>query len=131
MKELVAASLPRTPDVNNYMLLTYVDDPKPWEQASKGADGRNLSKSIVDFYRFAVDNDLNVAPHFVDPQADRSNPDAHAASPALRIVETNDTGIVVRGMKSLGTSSPWGSSSAPARSATRSSTPSAPRTPRG
>jgi 4-hydroxyphenylacetate 3-monooxygenase/chlorophenol-4-monooxygenase component 2 len=107
MKELVAASLPRTPDVNNYMLLTYVDDPKPWEQASKGADGRNLSKSIVDFYRFAVDNDLNVAPHFVDPQADRSNPDAHAASPALRIVETNDTGIVVRGMKSLGTSSPF------------------------
>jgi 4-hydroxyphenylacetate 3-monooxygenase/chlorophenol-4-monooxygenase component 2 len=107
MKELVAASLPRTPDVNNYMLLTYVDDPKPWEAASRGAEGRGLAKSIVDFYRFAVENDLNVAPHFVDPQADRSNPGAHAAAPALRVVETNDAGIVVSGMKSLGTSSPF------------------------
>jgi 4-hydroxyphenylacetate 3-monooxygenase/chlorophenol-4-monooxygenase component 2 len=107
MKHFVAASLPRTPDVNNYMLVTYVDDPKPWEDAAVGAEGRGLAKGIVDFYNFAMENDLNVAPHFVDPQADRSNPNAHAASPALRVTETNDEGIVVNGIKSLGTASPF------------------------
>ena len=33
MRELGGASFPRTPDVNNYTLLTYVDDPQPWEDA--------------------------------------------------------------------------------------------------
>ena len=34
MKQFVAASCPRTPDSQNYMLVTYIDDPEPWEQAS-------------------------------------------------------------------------------------------------
>ena len=45
------------------------------------------------------------APHFVDPQADRSDPNAHGTSPALRIVETTDEGIVVNGVKAIGTGS--------------------------
>src|SRR6185437_12997381 len=68
MRHFVAASMPRTPDSQNYMLVTY----------------------------------------FVDPQADRSDPNAHANSPALRIVATNEEGILVNGVKAIGTASAFG-----------------------
>ncbi len=90
MKQFVAASCPRTPDSQNYMLVTYIDDPEPWEKASVGAEGRGLADNIRNFWRYAMDHDLVVAPHFVDPQADRSDPNAHATSPALRIVSTSE-----------------------------------------
>ena len=108
MKHFVAASCPRTPDVQNYIMVTYIDDPEPWETASIGADGRGLANNIRTFYRHAMDNDLVCAPHFVDPQADRSDPGAHGTSPALRIVESNDEGIVVNGVKAIGTGSAFG-----------------------
>ena len=107
MKHFVAASCPRTPDSQNYMLVTYIDDPEPWEKAAIGADGRGLADNIRNFWRYAMDNDLVVAPHFVDPQADRSDPGAHAVSPALRIVATSDQGIVVNGVKAIGTATPF------------------------
>jgi aromatic ring hydroxylase len=133
MKHFVAASCPRTPDSQNYMLVTYIDDPGPWEKAAIGADGRGLADNIRNFWQFAMDNDLVVAPHFVDPQADRSDPNAHATSPALRIVSSNDEGIIVRGVKAIGTATPFADylhafSSGPARRATRSSTVSARQT---
>ena len=105
MRHFVAASMPRTPDSQNYMLFTYIDDPDPWEKASIGAEGRALARNIRDFWQYAMDNDLVVAPHFVDPQADRSDPNAHANSPALRIVRTTEEGIVVNGVKAIGTAS--------------------------
>ena len=105
MKHFVAASMPRTPDSQNYMLVTYIDDPDPWEKASIGADGRGLAQNIRNFWQYAMDNDLVVAPHFVDPQADRSDPNAHANSPALRIVHTPDEGLLVNGVKAIGTAS--------------------------
>ena len=108
MKHFVAASCPRTPDVQNYIMVTYIDDPEPWEKASVGADGRGLADNIRSFYRDAMDNDLVCAPHFVDPQADRSDPSAHGTSPALRIVQTTDEGIVVNGVKAIGTGSAFG-----------------------
>src|SRR5690242_11661825 len=108
MKHFVAASCPRTPDVQNYIMVTYADDPEPWETAAVGADGRGLARNIVEFYRHAMDRDLVCAPHFVDPQADRSSTDAHGTSPALRVVSTNDEGIVVNGVKAIGTGSAFG-----------------------
>ena len=108
MKHFVAASCPRTPDVQNYILVTYIDDPQPWETAAIGAEGRGLAENIRTFYRHAMDNDLVCAPHFVDPQADRSDPSAHGTSPALRVVERNDEGIVVNGVKAIGTGSAFG-----------------------
>ena len=108
MKHFVAASCPRTPDSQNYMLVTYIDDPDPWEKASIGADGRGLADNIRNFWQQAMDQDLVVAPHFVDPQADRSDPNAHANSPALRILSTNDEGILVNGVKAIGTASAFG-----------------------
>ena len=62
MKHFVAASCPRTPDSQNYMLVTYIDDPEPWEKASIGAEGRGLADNIRNFWRLAVENDLVVAP---------------------------------------------------------------------
>src|SRR5438093_12106228 len=103
MRELAAASFPRTPDVNNYVLTTYIDDPAPWETQAIGADGRVSAKNIVDFVRFAKKHDFNCAPQFVDPQMDRSNPDAQQKSPGLRIIEKNDKGIIVDGVKAIGT----------------------------
>src|SRR5690242_6949265 len=108
MKHFVAASCPRTPDVQNYIMVTYADDPEPWETAAVGADGRGLARNIVEFYRHAMDRDLVCAPHFVDPQADRSSTEAHGTSPALRVVSTNDDGIVVNGVKAIGTGSAFG-----------------------
>jgi 4-hydroxyphenylacetate 3-monooxygenase/chlorophenol-4-monooxygenase component 2 len=105
MKQFVAASMPRTPDSQNYMLVTYIDDPEPWEKAAIGAEGRSLADNIRNFWHYAMERDLVVAPHFVDPQADRSDPNAHANSPALRIVATNDDGILVNGVKAIGTAS--------------------------
>ena len=90
------------------MLVTYIDDPEPWEKAAIGADGRGLADNIRNFWQHAMDHDLVVAPHFVDPQADRSDPNAHANSPALRILSTNDEGILVNGVKAIGTASAFG-----------------------
>jgi aromatic ring hydroxylase len=108
MKQFVAASMPRTPDSQNYMLVTYIDDPEPWEKAAIGADERGLANNIRNFWQYAMDHDLVVAPHFVDPQADRSDPNAHANSAALRIVSTSDAGILVNGVKAIGTASAFG-----------------------
>ena len=48
MREMAGASFPRTPDVNNYVLTTYLDDPTPWETQSIGAEGRvNLASYVV------------------------------------------------------------------------------------
>ena len=89
-------------------LLTYVDDPQPWEKSAIGAEGRGLARNIVEFFEFAKNNDLNCTPQFVDPQADRSSADAQAKSPALRVVETNDKGIIVDGVKAIGTGTAFG-----------------------
>ena len=40
---------------------------------------------------------------FLDVQGDRSDPDTVAETPMLRMVDTNDDGIVVRGWKAIGT----------------------------
>jgi 4-hydroxyphenylacetate 3-monooxygenase/chlorophenol-4-monooxygenase component 2 len=52
-----------------------------------------------------MENDLVCAPHFIDPQVDRSDASAHGTSPALRVVATNDEGIIVNGVKAIGTGS--------------------------
>jgi 3,5,6-trichloropyridin-2-ol/2,4,6-trichlorophenol monooxygenase len=107
MRELAGASFPRTPDVNNYVLMTYADDPTPWEAQAIGAEGKNLAKNIVEFVKHAKDNDLNCAPQFVDPQMDRSGPEAQAKSPGLRLVKTDERGITVTGVKAIGTGVPF------------------------
>jgi aromatic ring hydroxylase len=103
VRELGGGATPRTPDVNNYVLVTYVDDPEPWSSQSVGTGGRDLTGGILDFWNLVRDGDLNAQPAFVDPQTDRSRESAQAESPALRVVDSNDEGITVRGVKAIGT----------------------------
>lgn len=103
LRELGAASYGRLPDANTWPLHTYLDDPEPWEKQSIGAEGRNIAQNIRDFLKLAEDKDLNCAFAFIDPQADRSNPDALAHSPNLRVVSKNDDGIIVEGVKAVST----------------------------
>ena len=103
MREMAGASFPRTPDVNNYVLTTYTDDPTPWETQSIGTEGQPLANNIVDFVAFVREHDFNCAPNFVDPQMDRSSPEAQARSPGLRVIEKNAKGIVVDGVKAVST----------------------------
>jgi hypothetical protein len=49
MKQFVAASCPRTPDSQNYMLVTYIDDPEPWE---KSCDRRRRSRPRRQYSQF-------------------------------------------------------------------------------
>jgi 3,5,6-trichloropyridin-2-ol/2,4,6-trichlorophenol monooxygenase len=107
IRELDGGAAPRTPDVNNYPLLTYKDDPVPWSEQSLGTGGRDLTVGIGEFWDLMVAGDLNAAPAFVDPQTDRSRESAQAESPALRLVETRDDGIVVRGVKAIATGAPF------------------------
>jgi aromatic ring hydroxylase len=107
IRELDAGAAPRTPDVNNYVLLTYIDDPVPWSEQSQGTGGRDLTVGIRDFWDLVRAEDLNAAPAFVDPQTDRSRESAQAESPALRVVETREDGIVVQGIKAIATGTPF------------------------
>ncbi|GAY07674.1 4-hydroxyphenylacetate 3-hydroxylase N-terminal domain-containing protein [Pseudonocardia sp. N23] len=100
---LGAGSAPRSPDVNNSVLRTYVDDPAPWSEQSIGTDGRDLTVGIMEFFEEAKAGDLNAAIAFVDPQTDRSRESAQAESPALRVVSRSDEGIVVTGVKAIAT----------------------------
>jgi aromatic ring hydroxylase len=108
LRELGGGATPRTPDVNNYPLMTYIDDPKPWSDQSVGTGGRDLTAGILDFWNEVRDGDLNAAPAFVDPQADRSRESAQADSPALRVVGMSEEGITVRGVKAIGTGAAFG-----------------------
>src|SRR3546814_207831 len=95
-------------DVCSSDLTTYADDPAVWEREAIGADGRGLKQNILDFLKRMREEDLNCPLNFVDPQTDRSNPDAQAKSANLRVVNKTDEGIFVTGVKSVGTGIAFG-----------------------
>src|SRR3546814_10877333 len=88
-------------DVCSSDLTTYADDPAVWEREAIGADGRGLKQNILDFLKRMREEDLNCPLNFIDPQTDRSNPDAQAKSANLRVVNKTDEGIFVTGVKSV------------------------------
>ncbi len=98
----------RLPEVNNSIFLTYIDDPEPWEENSRGVqapEGVSFADNIRSFWDYLVANDMNVAPAVIDPPVDRSSPEAEAASPNCRVVSQDADGIVVRGVKAIATAS--------------------------
>jgi aromatic ring hydroxylase len=101
----VGVGFARLPDANNSVLLTYIDDPAPWEESSVGTERRGLADNIRARWEFFRDNDSNTGPLFVDPQTDRGKEEAQAAGPALRVVSSDERGIVVNGVKAIGTGS--------------------------
>lgn len=104
-RSIGATAFHRLPDAGSALFLTYVDDPAPWEEQSVGTEGRGLARNIVDTFSLFAETDAFCSVLFVDPQTDRGSADAPARSPALRVVERNEQGIVVDGAKAVGTSS--------------------------
>lgn len=107
IREFGAGSAPRTPCANNYGLITYHDDPRPWSEQSVGTGGRDLTVGIRQFLELVRDNDYNCCLAFIDPQLDRSKESSQLDSPALHIIDTRDDGIVVRGVKAVSTGVPF------------------------
>jgi aromatic ring hydroxylase len=107
LREIAAASYGRLPDANTYFFTTYADDPDVWGKQSIGAEGHDLTQNLKNFLKQMREEDLNCATNFVDAQTDRSSPDAQAHSPNLRLVEKTDKGVIVSGVKSVGTGIPF------------------------
>src|SRR3546814_5141551 len=61
-RNMGATAFARLPDANNSVLLTYIDDPEPWNESSVGTEGHNLADNIRHWWQYFVDNDLNTAP---------------------------------------------------------------------
>ncbi len=102
-RKIGAGQFGRMPDASNTVMITLIDDPDVWERASIGTEGRGLADNIRRFWAEARDQDLNIAPIFIDSQPDRSSPDAFKASPDLRMVGSDDEGITVHGVKAVST----------------------------
>jgi aromatic ring hydroxylase len=96
----------RPPAGMHVVMYAQVDDPQPWEDNARPADGRKIpfAQNIRDQWQRVTTEDVALSPMFVDVQFDRGREDALAETPMLRIVEQNDDGIVVRGWKAIGTS---------------------------
>ncbi|WP_060937684.1 4-hydroxyphenylacetate 3-hydroxylase N-terminal domain-containing protein [Mycolicibacterium chlorophenolicum] len=103
MREVGGTAFSRMPDSSNAVLLTYIDDPEPWETQSIGTEGRPLAQNIRDKWAFFADEDIYTSAMFIDPQTDRGG-DGSGPSPALTIVGETDEGIIVNGVKPVGTS---------------------------
>jgi len=93
----------RLPDVSNSIFLTYIDDPQPWEENTRGYDSAGFAGNIRSFWAKMVAEDLNVSPAVIDPPVDRSRPEAEAESPNCRVVEKRDDGVVISGIKAVAT----------------------------
>lgn len=94
----------RLPQSNNGNWYALVDDPAPWAELSKGTpESVDLARNIIADFETNRDADLWTVPLLNDVQRDRSDPEAAARNPMLRVKERNDEGIVVAGWKGVST----------------------------
>jgi 4-hydroxyphenylacetate 3-monooxygenase oxygenase component len=70
------------------------------------ASRRGLGENAAAYYRYCSENDLVVTHALGDPQIDRSASPVDHPDYALRIIEENPDGVVVRGAKQLTTLAP-------------------------
>lgn len=70
------------------------------------AHGKGRGQAVLDYYRFARDNDLYLAYVIIDPQADRSKATGEQVDPYVTaaICDEDSAGITIKGAKMLGTS---------------------------
>jgi 4-hydroxyphenylacetate 3-monooxygenase len=102
-RKIGAGQFGRMPDTSSATLITLVDDPEPWEENSIGSEGRGLADNIRRFWAEAREDNRNTVPIFIDTQPDRSRDDAFKTSPDLRLVDTDEKGITVNGIKAVST----------------------------
>lgn len=102
-REFKGAIFTRPPASMNCVMFAQIDDPEPWEENSTLHEGHPLAQNIRDQWDRLREHDLSISPMFLDVQYDRSREDAMADTPMLKIMSTNDDGIVVKGWKAIGT----------------------------
>ncbi|WP_246007347.1 4-hydroxyphenylacetate 3-hydroxylase family protein [Actinomadura pelletieri] len=63
--------------------------------------------NVIDYHRYASEHDLVLTHALGDPQIDRSASPMDDPDLALRVIEENDRGVVIRGAKQLATLAPF------------------------
>jgi 4-hydroxyphenylacetate 3-monooxygenase oxygenase component len=107
--ELVAALsggvMGRTPDYLNVTFACFAGRSEVW--ARRGNDA--LAENLVAYQRFMRDNDLSTTHALMNPQVDRTKPEAEQAmgQVSLHKVGESSEGIVVRGARMLATLAPF------------------------
>lgn len=107
--ELTAAlsggTMGRTPDYLNVTFACFAGRADVWARRGNEQHAENL----VTYQRFMRDNDLSTTHALMNPQVDRSQPEAEQAmgQVALHKVAETDTSIVVRGARMLATLAPF------------------------
>jgi 4-hydroxyphenylacetate 3-monooxygenase oxygenase component len=107
--ELTAATtggmMGRTPDYLNVTFACFAGRADVW--ARRGNE--QLAENLVAYQRFMRDNDLSTTHALMNPQVDRSKPEADQAmgEVSLHKVGETDSSIVVRGARMLATLAPF------------------------
>ncbi|WP_072803247.1 4-hydroxyphenylacetate 3-hydroxylase family protein [Rhodococcoides yunnanense] len=71
------------------------------------ADRAGFGENAKNYHSYAMENDLVLTHALGDPQIDRSASPLDDPDLALRVIEENDKGIVIRGAKQLATLAPF------------------------
>src|SRR5918998_1367383 len=95
----------RTPDYLNYTFACFAARADIWARYGNEEGARN----IVEYQRQMRDNDLALTHTLINPQVDRSVPEAEQAGGdvSLHKVEDTENGILVRGARMLATLAPF------------------------
>lgn len=94
--------LGRSPDFMANVVVGLWDYHKELEESREG-----FGENAKSYHSFAMEHDLVLTHALGDPQIDRSASPLDDPDLALRIVEENDEGIVLRGAKQLATLAPY------------------------
>ncbi len=105
MAEETAGMMGRTPDYLNYTFACFAARSDVWARNGNERGARNL----VDYQALIRDRDLCLTHTLVNPQVDRSQPEAEQALGEVSLHKVGETkdGIVVRGARMLATLAPF------------------------
>jgi 4-hydroxyphenylacetate 3-monooxygenase oxygenase component len=103
--EETAGLMGRTPDYLNYTFACFAARADVWARNGNERGARN----IVEYQRYMRDHDLSTTHTLVNPQVDRSQPEAEQAAGEVSLHKIGETkeGIVVRGARMLATLAPF------------------------
>jgi 4-hydroxyphenylacetate 3-monooxygenase len=103
--DATAGMMGRTPDYLNYTFACFAARADVWARYGNEEGGRNL----VEYQKLMRDNDLALTHTLINPQVDRSVPEAEQAAGevSLHKVEDTENGILVRGARMLATLAPF------------------------
>jgi 4-hydroxyphenylacetate 3-monooxygenase len=95
----------RTPDYLNYTFACFAARADVWARYGNEEGARN----VVEYQKRMRDNDLSLTHTLINPQVDRSVPEAEQAGGdvSLHKVEDTENGILVRGARMLATLAPF------------------------